>query len=558
MSSLLKLSFIGLMGVAAYAQPSISSVVNAASNALAPVDSNNKPVGNNVIAEGAIFVIYGSNLGPTTLVQNMALPVPATLPSSNGTSASISAGGQTIAAYMVYTSAGQVAAILPSNTPVGPAMVTVTYGGQTSAPFPISVAMTAPGIITRNGQGNGPAVVQIYPDYSLNSLTNSAIGGDTLIIYATGFGPITTSDSVDPMTASLGSVTVNIAGQQVQGAAYRISPGLDQVNVTLPANVTTGCYVPAEITANGQPSNLFYLSIGAGSRTCVSPLGLNAAALAKLDAGGTVNVGVIQLLRAVLFGVPAEGAGAVFDTVNADGAFQMYNRILFSFGGVNFPVAAGSCAVLDTITPYVTPLVPDFSLIGGSELNAGNALTISGTNGNTVGVPRLSTGGYETVFFATLGKGTWTVSGTGGSGVGPFSAKTDLPDNFVWTNAGNFGTPPRSDFTITWTGGNLNSGALVTIFGSSVVINPSDPSKNRGKEFYCNAPASAGQFAVPASVSSQLPSNNGLAAGEIAFGALGVNAAGGSTFTAPLTAGGNLDGGYVAYGEAQSISVKWQ
>jgi hypothetical protein len=136
-------------------------------------------------------------------------------------------------------------------------------------------------------------------------------------------------------------------------------------------------------------------------------------------------------------------------------------------------------------------------------------------------------------------------------------ATTTLPPDLVWSNFGNLATPPRSGITITWTGGQVNSQSLVTLFGSSVVINPSDPSKNRGAQFFCNAPASAGTFTIPASALQQLPSGATLASGEMAFGALGINTGGGSTFTAPLTKG-TLDAGYLAFGEAHSVTVTYQ
>ena len=566
MSSLSRFAFAALCCVVpAVAQPVIGGIVNAGSYAQAIQDSSNKPVGNNLVAQGAIFVIFGKNMGPASLVAPSGLPLPTSLPDSNGTSVTVSSGGQNISAFMVYSSAGQVAAILPSNTPVGAANVTVTYNGQTSAPYKISVVKSGVGVFTRNSQGTGPAIAQIAKsatDVTLNSLTNSAQPGDTMVIYATGLGAISGADNVAPGVVAAGTnVSVNIAGQSVPALYAGRSPnfpGLDQINFQVPANVAQGCYIPAEITASGQPSNLFYLSIASGSRTCTHPLGLPADALARLDAGGTANVGHFLMLRAIVSGVPAEGVGGVFDAVDANAAFQLTNRILFAFGGSNYQVASGSCAVLDSFDPGATFSVPDFSQVGGKELNAGAGLTVSGSNGNSQGILHNDTGGYLGVFFSTLGAGTWTVKGTGGSDVGAFTATTSLPDNLVWTNAGNFASVPRGDITVTWTGGNLNAQSLVTISGSSVIVNPTDPSKNRGKLFYCNAPASAGKFVVPASVIQQMPSSTpDTAAGEVAFGTLGINTGGGSAFTAPLTSG-KLDAGYLAYGEAHTLQVKYQ
>ncbi len=143
--------------------------------------------------------------------------------------------------------------------------------------------------------------------------------------------------------------------------------------------------------------------------------------------------------------------------------------------------------------------------------------------------------------------------------MGPFTANITLPDTLTWTNSGNLSSPPLGALTILWSGGALNSQSIVTIFGISVVTNPADPSKNRGKEFYCNAPASAGKFVVPASVVSQLPSGaKNLASGEVAQGALGITSGGSATFTAPLISGATLDSATIVYGLGYAQTVTFQ
>ncbi len=332
MSWPLRFAFIALVSsAAAFAQPSIGGIVNAGSYSSAALDSSGKPIGNNLIAQGAIFIIFGQNLGPATLQGSGPLPLVTSLPDANGTSVSISSGGQSISAFMVYTSAGQVAAILPSDTPAGAATVTVTYNGQTSAAANINVVQSGLGVFTANSEGNGPAVAQLYHGgkaATLIGLTNSAQAGDTLVLYGTGLGAISGPDNEPPGNVSVGTnVTVNIAGTTITPTYAGRSPnfpGLDQINFKLPANISTGCYVPAEITATGQPSNLFYLSIGSGSTTCVHPFGLNESAMAKLDAGGTVEIGHFLLAELFLI-LPVNGAGGLFAIANANSVFQMYH-----------------------------------------------------------------------------------------------------------------------------------------------------------------------------------------------------------------------------------------
>ena len=563
---LIKLGMLAaLSAAAAWAQPTIARVVNSASYVEAPSDGGvpPKPVGNNNVAQGAIFVAIGSGLGPAALVLTGPLPLKTSLSSPTGSiSVAIKSGGQTFDAYMIYSFSGAVAAILPSATPVGPAQVTVTYNGQTSASSTISVVKSRLGIYTRNSGGTGAASIQFAGTANLVALTTPAQPSSVLTIYGTGLGGISGADNIAPGAVSVGSnVTVNVAGKQaalLYAGRSPEFPGLDQINFTLPADVATGCYIPAEITASGVPSQQFTISISNDPTGCAHPLGLAKDALAKLDApGGTANVGLFLFLRAVVAGVPAEGAGGLFNRADFNNVFQMYNRITVAFGGANFPVAVGSCAVLDTIDPPSGFTVPDFTLLGGKELNAGDGMIISPGSGFIV---KNTSGGYLNVFFDTFGPGPFTLMSGGGPEVGAFTATTTMPQNLVWSNAGAFSSPPRIDLTIAWTGGTggtAGANSIVTVFGSSVVVNPNDPSKNRGAQFFCNALATSGRFVVPASVVQRLPSSAGLAAGEVAYGNLGINSGGGSAFTAPLTSG-KLDAGFLSYGEAHTITVQFQ
>ena len=107
--------------------PQITGVENAASNI---------PPGlpNAGIAQGAIFSVYGSGLGPANLATAPAAFQSTTL---SGTSVAVTVGSTTVNALMYYTSDGQVAALLPSSTPTGAGSVTVTYNGQTSPKRPL-------------------------------------------------------------------------------------------------------------------------------------------------------------------------------------------------------------------------------------------------------------------------------------------------------------------------------------------------------------------------------------------------------------------------------------
>ena len=392
----------------AVAQPVVNSAVNAASY-LTPPNPSSTVTGIPPIAQGSIFVVFGTGMGPSALVQATSFPLNTTL---SGTSISITSGGQTVSAYMVYTLAAQVAAILPSTTPTGSATLTVTYNNQTSKAFTINVTKAVPGIFTINSQGTGPGVAQVAlssTNIRLNNLTTPGTPGSVMILYGTGLGPISGPDNVAPGAVSTGgTVTVTIGGTAATvlyaGRAPQF-PGEDQINIQLPANVPLGCYTPAVITVNGIPSNDFVLSTAkAGSTSCVHPFGLSQTAEATVDAGGSVNAGVFAAVRGAVPPITAEGAGGLFGTFNGSELYNAYTEILTNFHVVYYPVPAGttgSCVVYDELSGASSGanIPTDFTGIGGTELYpapsspALDFLTLSGPNGVSQNITRAGSGG---------------------------------------------------------------------------------------------------------------------------------------------------------------------
>src|SRR6202034_2162645 len=121
---------------------------------------------------------------------------------------------------MIYTSALQVAAILPSNTPVGTAKITVSYDGTTDpAGFnttQVTVAASSEGLFTTTSSGLGAGIFTAL-DGSLKTLANSAKPGDVVTAWGTGLGAIGTPDNVLPTSfPSFPNVQVWVGGQSAQ------------------------------------------------------------------------------------------------------------------------------------------------------------------------------------------------------------------------------------------------------------------------------------------------------------------------------------------------------
>jgi uncharacterized protein (TIGR03437 family) len=228
----------------------VTSVVNAASNLPGP------------IAPGEIVVLIGAGIGPAQLISAQVGSDGLYDAQLSGTAVQFNG----ISAPIIYTSATQVAAIVPYEVSGGSAQVMVTYQGQTSAPITTAVASSAPGLFTLDSTGRGQAAA-VNPNGSINSASTPAPIGSIVSLYATGEGQ-TTPAGVDgkpgtaplprpnlPVGVTIGGLTVTGAQLQYEGGAPGQVAGLLQINVPIPQGVTLGAAVPIAIqigTASSQ------------------------------------------------------------------------------------------------------------------------------------------------------------------------------------------------------------------------------------------------------------------------------------------------------------------
>lgn len=483
--------------------PFVTSVVNAASG-IAP------GLPNAGIAQGAIFLVTGSLLGPDAISID---PNPFQNASLSGTSLSVTVAGSTVSPLMYYTQAGQVVALLPSNTPTGPGAIKVTYNGQTGSPVPITVVANSLGIFTVLSNGTGAGIVT-YPDYSLVS-TNRAANcggvyttcgaanpGDVLTIWATGLGPVNGSDSTG---AGLGVNQTNVplkiwvGGVQATNIAYQGRSGCcigeDQIVFTVPANAPTGCAVPLIVQINDQISNNVVIPIAASGRTCTptNPAWGTAASVPTL---GTVPIRYadIELNR------------------RDNNPFQDIAKAEFGAGSINpsylpFVVSflddppLGTCAVYNSLNGRADP-----PLDNPQSLDAGTTMTVKGPGG-TVNIQGGSGSFRSTLSAGFLVPGNYTVSFSGGKDVPAFSANLTLPTQPTMTNpqpdVPNAQTVTRSSgLQVTWTGGSPE--VLVNLSGQSSI----DGTFITGATFECLVPSDAGSFTIPPYILLALPAGN--------------------------------------------------
>jgi len=203
------------------------------------------------VSPGEIIVLYGTGLGPGQITEAHVGSDGRFGTQLAGTSVSLNG----IAAPLIYTSATQVAAVVPYGVGASPAQVTVTYQGQTSVPVSEPIASSAPGIFTSDGTGKGQAAA-VNQDNSLNTVGTPAKAGDVIVLFATGEGQ-TTPGGADgqPATSPLPHpnlpVTVTIGGQVTQlqyaGGAPGEIAGLMQINAVVPTGIQTGNAVPVAL-----------------------------------------------------------------------------------------------------------------------------------------------------------------------------------------------------------------------------------------------------------------------------------------------------------------------
>jgi uncharacterized protein (TIGR03437 family) len=207
------------------------------------------------ISPGALASVFGTGFG-LGIVSPAANPG---LPTSAG-GVSVTVNGQ--AAPLYYVSPAQINFQVPWETTVGTASVGVTVSGGNSNTISVPVVSAGPGLFT----GNGTAIVQNYPDYSLNTASNPAPAGSTIIAYLTGSGPVNppVADGAlaptSPLATATSSYSASFGSASAQVSFLGLSPGyvgLVQANIVVPPGLAGGVSVayPLTVTIAGQTSN---------------------------------------------------------------------------------------------------------------------------------------------------------------------------------------------------------------------------------------------------------------------------------------------------------------
>jgi uncharacterized protein (TIGR03437 family) len=475
------------------ASPVVASGATSISNVLN--NSSEIPAGysNSGIAQGSLFKVLGSSLadeGDGVLHDSLA---PGGLPVTlNGTSVIVTVNGVARIPALYYATPTQIDGVLPSDSPTGSGTLKVTHNG-TSSTFPIEVVTAAPGITTFNG--SGVAQHAISAAGALVTYTDAAAPGEVIILWGTGAGPTTDSDTTYTTTPNQTTVPYaiyfgGVPATSVAFAGRSVYPGVSVFGVAIPPNAPAGCSVPvvAVATVNDTTvvSNFVTLPIATGGGVCTdAQTGVTGTQLTALYGKSVVNAGDVEVNQA-------------FDTFgkannNVTASFQQWQGSSYHLFGA---YTMGSC-VIGQFTSYVQPV----------GLSVGT-ITVTDPGGSPVTLiqPSQNVGLYQdTLASIPSTGGAFVFSGSGGtSGIGAFTATAIFPSPLLsWTNRSSATTIDRNQgLTVDWTGG--APGSYVSIGGSvntGILI----------ASYTCYAPQAAGQFTVPSYILRALPAGKGVA-----------------------------------------------
>jgi uncharacterized protein (TIGR03437 family) len=212
------------------------------------------------VAPGEVVTIYGSVLGPSSLV-SFQLDANGNVPTSlAGTQVSFDG----VAAPIIYTSATQISAVVPYEVAGKTStQIQVLYQSQTSNTVAEPVTAVLPGIFIADSSGHGQGAI-VNQDGTINSSSNPAPAGSIVFIYGTGEGqtnppgadgkpdgsPAPTPVAQPGMSATIGGTNAQVL---YAGGVPGLVAGVLQVNVQIPAGAASG-NAPIQLSLGGQTS----------------------------------------------------------------------------------------------------------------------------------------------------------------------------------------------------------------------------------------------------------------------------------------------------------------
>jgi uncharacterized protein (TIGR03437 family) len=215
----------------------------------------------NIVAPGSLISVFGANLAPSYEVG----PSNPLLQAIAGVSVVV---GNRILPLM-FVSPDQINAQLPRDLGPGEHVLRVIRTGETPIEGKFTVAESAPGLFSRNYDGQAFAFA-VHEDGSPVTAQNPARKGERITVYGTGFGAYTTrlpeGFALPEAPAFELAYTVEIQAGELSfgsdwagGAAGMV--GMDLFRFRVPEGVTGVTGVPLKVKLNGHESNTVLLPV---------------------------------------------------------------------------------------------------------------------------------------------------------------------------------------------------------------------------------------------------------------------------------------------------------
>jgi phospholipase C len=232
--------------------PAPQSLVHAAGTLVA----TNSAYGTYALAPQTIASLYGSNLAAVTM-KAPSQPLPVTL---GGVTVTLKdASGGVFPVQLFFVSPSQVNWLVPAGAASGVATIALANGSATFTGT-ATISSVAPGLYIGNLTGQGPAAAQVTDGTTYSNTFQCNPAGECtptpidvtsqpyLVLYGTGIRGTAQAN----VSVKIGNIDATVLYSGAQGGY----PGLDQVNVALPASLKGRGQLVVTITANGQATNM--------------------------------------------------------------------------------------------------------------------------------------------------------------------------------------------------------------------------------------------------------------------------------------------------------------
>lgn len=218
------------------------------------------------LAPNTWMTIKGADLSPTTgLWQVTGTTLPTSL-----SNVSVTIDGEP--AFVEFIGNQQINFLTPSDLQPGSTpKVVVTSNGLASTPVATSVIQASPAFFTIGTGAQGQNyIAALHADNSLIGPTalkgTGAAGGETISLYATGFGATTpgvTNGQINSTALPLAiTPTVLIEGQVAKVTfAGVVSPGLVQINVVVPTGLSAGDALVVALLGNSETQLSTFITV---------------------------------------------------------------------------------------------------------------------------------------------------------------------------------------------------------------------------------------------------------------------------------------------------------